>query len=177
MNGLYELDGIAPVVPEDGDFWIAPGAAVIGKVILEPGVSVWFNAVLRGDNEPIRIGAGSNIQEGAVLHTDPGRPLTVGPNVTVGHKAMLHGCEIGEGSLIGINAVILNGARIGKGCLIGAGALVTEDKEIPDGALVMGAPGKVVRQLDEGQRAALMASAEKYRANMRRFKAGMRLLG
>ena len=173
MTTLYALDGKSPVLPEDGDFWVAPGAAVIGNVILRAGASVWFNAVLRGDNELIEIGEGTNVQEATVMHTDPGCPLTIGANCTIGHKAMLHGCTIGEGSLIGMGATVLNRAVIGKGCLIGAGALITEGKVIPDGSLVMGSPGKVVRQLDDAAKAGLLASAAHYRANMRRFRAGL----
>ncbi|MGG7568228.1 gamma carbonic anhydrase family protein [Rhodovulum sp. DZ06] len=174
MSVLYELDGIAPKTPEDGDYWVAPGSAVIGNVVLESGTSVWFNCTIRGDNEEIRIGAGSNIQESTVMHTDPGCPIRIGKNVTVGHKAMLHGCEVGDGSLIGMGATVLNRAKIGKGCLIGAGALITEGKEIPDGSLVMGSPGKVVRQLDEAAMQGLLRSAEHYQANMRRFRAGLK---
>ncbi len=170
---LYALDGHRPELPEDGEVWIAPGAHVIGRVILHSGASVWFGSTLRGDNEPITVGAGTNIQENCVLHTDMGYPLTIAAECTVGHKAMLHGCTIGAGSLIGMGATVLNGARIGRGCLIGAGALVTEGKEIPDGALVMGAPGRVVRQLDDDVRAALIDSAHRYRANARRFAAGL----
>ncbi|MHA3977248.1 gamma carbonic anhydrase family protein [Halovulum sp. GXIMD14794] len=173
MTGLYDLEGISPHLPEDGDVWVAPGAAVIGDVVMESGSSVWFNAVLRGDNERIHLGQGSNIQECSVLHTDPGYPLTIGANCTIGHKAILHGCTIGDGALIGMGATVLNGAVIGAGSLIGAGALITEGKEIPPGSLVMGAPGRVVRELDESARQGLLASAEKYRANMRRFRAGM----
>lgn len=169
---IWELDGIAPQI--DPDTWIAPDANLIGRVVIEAGGSVWFGATLRGDNEEIRLGAGSNIQEGCVLHTDIGYPLVIGADCTIGHKAMLHGCTIGDGTLIGMGATILNGARIGRGCLIGAGALVTEGKAIPDGSLVMGAPGRVVRDLDEAARARLLASAEGYRANMRRFRAGLR---
>jgi carbonic anhydrase/acetyltransferase-like protein (isoleucine patch superfamily) len=143
-------------------------------VVVEAEASVWFGVVIRGDNEEIRIGAGSNVQENCVLHTDMGFPLVIGANCTIGHKAMLHGCTIGEGSLIGMGATILNGAKIGKGCLIGASALVTEGKEIPDGSLVMGAPGKVVRLLDDAARARLLLSAAGYRANARRFAAGLR---
>ncbi len=170
---IYALDGVAPDLPDDGDYWIAPGAHVMGDVRMAAGVSVWFGAVLRGDNEPLEIGEGTNIQENSVLHTDMGFPLTIGAHVTVGHKAMLHGCIIGEGSLIGMGATVLNGATIGRGCLIGAGALVTEGKEIPDGSLVMGAPGRVVRQLDEAAREKLLLSAQGYRMNMVRFKAGL----
>lgn len=172
---IYELDGIAPEIAED--CWIAPDANVIGRVVLERGASVWFGCTIRGDNEEIRVGQGSNVQENCVFHTDPGFPLSIGANCTVGHKAMLHGCTIGDGSLIGMGATVLNGAKIGRGCLIGAGALVTENKVIPDGSLVMGAPGKVVRQLDEAAQAGLLASAEHYRQNMRRFRAGLKAVG
>jgi carbonic anhydrase/acetyltransferase-like protein (isoleucine patch superfamily) len=173
MNGLYTLDGIAPVLPTGGDVWIAPGAAVIGQVTLGRGVGIWFNAVLRGDTEPIRIGDGSNVQEGSVLHTDAGYPLVVGRDCTIGHMAMLHGCTIGDTSLIGMAATVLNGARIGSQCLIGARSLVTEGKEIPDGTLVMGAPARVVRDLTPEERARLAGSARHYQANMRRFAAGL----
>lgn len=168
---IWTLDGIAPQVHPDT--WVAPDANLIGRVVLEEGASVWFGATLRGDNEEIRVGAGSNVQENCVLHTDMGFPLTIGANCTIGHKAMLHGCTIGDGSLIGMGATVLNGARIGRGCLIGAGALVTEGKEIPDGSLVMGAPGKVVRVLDMEAQARLLRSASGYQANMRRFRAGL----
>lgn len=170
---LYTLDGTAPHLPADGDFWIAPDANVIGNVVLDSGASVWFGATLRGDNERIHIGAGSNVQENCVMHTDMGFPLTVGANCTIGHKAMLHGCTIGDNSLIGMGATVLNGAKIGRNCLIGAGALITEGKEIPDGALVMGAPGKVVRQLDEAAIEGLRRSALGYQMNMRRFAKGL----
>ena len=171
---IYALDGHAPDIHPDT--WIAPGAHVMGKVVVEEGASIWFCATLRGDNEEIRVGRGSNVQENCVLHTDWGYPLVIGENVTIGHKAMLHGCTIGDGSLIGMGATILNGARIGKGCLIGAGALVTEGKVIPDGSLVMGAPGKVVRDLDQEAQARLLKSAAGYQANMRRFRAGLQPL-
>jgi carbonic anhydrase/acetyltransferase-like protein (isoleucine patch superfamily) len=169
---IYALDGILPDI--NASAWVAPDSNLIGKVVLEAEASVWFGATLRGDNEEIRVGAGSNVQENCVLHTDIGYPLVIGANCTIGHKAMLHGCIIGEGSLVGMGATILNGARIGKGCLIGAGALVTEGKEIPDGALVMGAPGKVVRMLDEAARDRLLLSAESYRTNAARFRRGLR---
>lgn len=171
---LYALNGHQPVLPPSGDFWVAPDANLIGRVVLEDAASVWFGCTLRGDNETIVVGHGSNIQENCVLHTDMGFPLTIGANCTIGHKAMLHGCTIGDGALIGMGATVLNGAKIGAGCLIGAGALVTENKVIPDGSLVMGAPGKVVRELDEAARAALLDSAARYRENMRRFRDGMR---
>lgn len=171
---IYTLDGIAPSFPETGDYWVAPDANLIGRVVLEAGASIWFGATLRGDNEEIRVGAGSNIQENCVLHTDMGYPLTIGANCTIGHRAMLHGCTIGEGSLIGMGATVLNGAKIGRGCLIGAGALISEGKDIPDGSLVMGAPGRVVRVLDADAQARLIQSAEGYQANMRRFRTGLR---
>jgi carbonic anhydrase/acetyltransferase-like protein (isoleucine patch superfamily) len=169
---IYAFDGVRPQI--DPSAWVADEATLIGKVVVEAEASVWFGVVIRGDNEEIRIGAGSNVQENCVLHTDMGFPLVIGANCTIGHKAMLHGCTIGEGSLIGMGATILNGAKIGKGCLIGACALVTEGKEIPDGSLVMGAPGKVVRVLDDAARARLLLSAAGYRANARRFAAGLR---
>ncbi len=151
------------------DSWTAPGAILIGKVRVQAQASVWFGAVLRGDNELIDIGEDSNVQDGAVLHTDPGSPLTLGRGVTIGHKAMLHGCCVGDYSLIGINAVILNGARIGKHCIIGANALIPEGREIPDGSLVIGSPGKVVRTLSEAQKRLLEASAAHYVANAQRY--------
>ncbi|WGV16740.1 gamma carbonic anhydrase family protein [Fuscovulum ytuae] len=169
---IYALDGVEPVV--DTEAWVAPDANIIGQVVLEAGASVWFGATLRGDNEEIRVGRGSNVQESSVLHTDMGYPLVIGADCTIGHKAMLHGCVIGDGTLIGMGATILNGARIGKGCLIGACALITEGKEIPDGSLVMGSPGKVVRLLDDAARARLLKSAAGYRANAVRFRAGLR---
>ncbi|MEO5621255.1 MAG: gamma carbonic anhydrase family protein [Cypionkella sp.] len=168
---IYALDDISPEIAASA--WIAETAVLIGKIVVEDEASIWFGAVLRGDNEEIRIGRGSNLQENSVLHTDMGYPLSIGANCTIGHKAMLHGCTIGEGSLIGMGATVLNGAKIGKGCLIGAGALITEGKEIPDGALVMGAPGKVVRMLDDAARARLIKSAEGYQANARRFAKGL----
>lgn len=168
---IYALDGIAPEL--DDESWIAPDANLIGKVRVAAGASVWFGCTLRGDNEYITVGQGSNVQENCVLHTDMGYPLTIGRDCTIGHKAMLHGCTIGDESLIGMGATVLNGAKIGKNCLIGAGALITEGKEIPDGSLVMGAPGKIVRQLDEAAIEALRKSAAGYQANAKRFRAGM----
>ena len=152
------------------DFFVADSATVLGKVKLENNVSIWFGAILRGDNELITVGENSNIQECAVLHTDPGIPCTIGKNVTVGHQAMLHGCTIGDNSLIGINAVVLNGAKIGSNCLIGANALITENKEIPDNSLVMGAPAKVVKELTPEQQTVLVQSAEHYVQRFKRFK-------
>jgi carbonic anhydrase/acetyltransferase-like protein (isoleucine patch superfamily) len=168
---IYTLDGIAPEI--DPTAWIAPEAVLVGKVVVEAEANIWFGAMIRGDNEEIRVGAGSNVQENSVLHTDMGFPLVIGANCTIGHKAMLHGCTIGDGTLIGMGATILNGAKIGKGCLIGACALITEGKEIPDGSLVMGAPGKVVRMLDAAARDRLLLSAAGYRANARRFARGL----
>jgi carbonic anhydrase/acetyltransferase-like protein (isoleucine patch superfamily) len=171
---LYVLDGIAPEIAEDT--WIAPDANLIGRIVVESAASVWFCATLRGDNEVITLGEGSNIQENCVLHTDIGYPLTIGKGCTIGHKVMLHGCTIGDNSLIGMGATVLNGAKIGNNCLIGAGALITEGKEIPDGSLVMGVPGKVVRSLDEAAIEGLRKSATGYQANMRRFRDGMTAL-
>lgn len=173
MTGLYDLGGVSPILSEDGDVWVAPGAALIGNVALESGASVWFNAVLRGDNERITVGPGSNVQDGCVLHTDPGYPLTIGVDCTIGHQAILHGCTLGDAVLIGMGATVLNGAVIGAGSLIGANALVTEGKEIPPGSLVMGAPAKVVRELDQAAQDGLRASAARYRENMRRFRSGL----
>lgn len=172
---IYALDGVAPEIAADA--WVAPDANVIGKVVLGAGASVWFGCTLRGDNEPIVVGTGSNIQENVVCHTDMGFPLTIGANVTVGHKAMLHGCTIEDGALIGMGATVLNGAVIGAGSLIGAGALVTEGKVIPPGSLVMGAPGKVVRALDEAARAKLIESAVHYSENAARYRAGLTPIG
>jgi carbonic anhydrase/acetyltransferase-like protein (isoleucine patch superfamily) len=149
--------------------WVAPNATLVGKVKLEQGASVWFGAVLRGDNELIHIGEQSNVQDGTVMHTDMGSPLTIGKGVTIGHNAMLHGCTVGDYSLIGINAVVLNGAKIGKYCIIGANTLIGEGKEIPDGSLVVGSPGKVVRELSEAQKSMLEASAAHYVHNAQRY--------
>ena len=173
---LYALDGVRPELPADGRAWVAPTAVLIGRVRLAVDASVWWHAVLRGDNELIDIGEGSNVQDGAVMHTDPGAPLVVGSGCTIGHQAILHGCILGENTLVGMGATILNHARIGANCLIGAGALITEGKEIPDFSLVKGAPGKVVRDLSEEEIARLLRSAESYRANMRRFRAGLRVV-
>ncbi len=171
---LYALEDIAPELADDS--WAAPDAALIGRVVLGAGASVWFGAVLRGDNEEIRVGQGSNVQDHCVLHTDMGFPLIIGADCTIGHKAILHGCIIGDETLVGMGATVLNGAVIGRNCLIGAGALITEGKEIPDGSLVLGAPGKVVRSLDAQGIDGLRASARGYQANMRRYRAGLREL-
>tara|TARA_R110002124_G_scaffold261224_3_gene427138 strand:- start:763 stop:1284 length:522 start_codon:yes stop_codon:yes gene_type:complete len=171
---LYALADVEPQVHADA--WIAPDANVIGNIVLDAGSSVWFGSTLRGDNEVIHVGPGSNVQENCVFHTDIGYPLTIGENCTIGHKVMLHGCTIGDNTLIGMGATILNGARIGRNCLIGAGALITEGKDIPDGSLVMGAPGKVVRQLDDKAIQALTASAQHYSENATRFGQDLRAL-
>jgi carbonic anhydrase/acetyltransferase-like protein (isoleucine patch superfamily) len=172
MN-VYNLGAVGPTLPAEGEYWIAPNAVVIGNVILKKNASIWFGATLRGDNDPITIGENSNVQDGSVLHTDTGSPLTIGSNVTVGHMVMLHGCTIGDGSLIGIGSIILNGAQIGKNCLIGAGSLITEGKVIPDNSLVVGAPAKVVRELSAKQVDSLAESARGYVANWRRYQAGL----
>jgi len=172
---LYELDGIAPRVAESA--WVADSAEVMGNVALGEDASIWFGAVLRGDNDPITIGTGTNVQDGSVLHADIGQPLTLGDRVTVGHKVMLHGCTIGDESLIGIGAVVLNGARIGRHCLVGAGALVTEGKEFPDGSMILGSPARVVRQLTPEQIEGLRRSAQGYVENARRFRAGLHRIG
>jgi carbonic anhydrase/acetyltransferase-like protein (isoleucine patch superfamily) len=172
---IYELDQVAPRIAESA--WVADSAQVMGNVELAEDSSVWFGAVVRGDTEVIRIGRGSNIQDGSVLHADIGKPLTVGENVTVGHQVMLHGCTIGDNALIGIGAVVLNGAKIGKGCIVGAGSLVTEGKEFPDGSMIMGSPAKVVRELTEQQQAALKMSAVHYIENARRFQRGLKKMG
>lgn len=170
----YSLAGKEVTLVGDGHF-IAPNAAVIGNVTLQENCSIWFSCVLRGDAERIEVGAGSNIQDGTVMHADPGFPMVVGKNVTVGHNAMLHGCTIGDGSLVGINAVVLNGAKVGKGCLIGANALVTEGMVIPDGSLVLGSPAKIKTQLSEQQQLALQHNADHYVGNAARFVAGLEL--
>ncbi len=172
---IYALDGVAPELA--ADTWVAPDANLIGQVVLEPGASVWFSTTMRADHEEIRVGEGSNVQENCVAHVDPGFPVVIGRNCTIGHKVMLHGCTIGDGSLIGMGAIVLNGAKIGRNCLIGAGALITENKVIPDGALVMGSPGKVVRQLDDRAMQMLAVSAQHYRDNMRRFRDGLKVVG
>lgn len=171
---IYKLDDVAPRVASSA--WVADSARVIGDVTLGEDSSVWFGTVVRGDTATITIGSGTNIQDGSVLHADVGKPLTIGDHVTVGHKVMLHGCTVGDGSLIGIGAVVLNGARIGKHCLVGAGSLVTEGKEFPDGSMILGSPAKVVRSLTPEQIAALEASAQHYMDNARRYYAGLRKL-
>ena len=170
---IYDLGDRKAEMKGDDQF-VADNATLIGSVVMENNASVWFNAVVRADNDVITIGENSNVQDGSVLHTDHGFPLTIGKNVTIGHKVMLHGCDIGEGSLIGINAVVLNGAKIGKNCLIGANSLISEGKVIPDGSLVMGSPGKVVKQLSDDQKKGLEMSALHYVQNFKRYKTDLK---
>jgi carbonic anhydrase/acetyltransferase-like protein (isoleucine patch superfamily) len=172
---IYKLGEHAPTIHES--VFVADTATIVGKVTLEENASVWFGAAIRGDNEPIVIGLGSNVQEGAVLHTDPGRPLTIGRDVTIGHQAMLHGCTVGDGSLIGIQAVVLNGAVIGRNCLVGAGSVVTENKTFPDRSLVLGAPARVVRALTDAEVEGLAQSAVTYVARRDLFKAQLVRIG
>jgi carbonic anhydrase/acetyltransferase-like protein (isoleucine patch superfamily) len=166
---LYELDGIGVETPGENRYWVAPNAVLIGRVVLEEDASV-----IRGDNEPIRIGARSNVQEACVLHTDPGFPLTIGADCTIGHMVMLHGCTIGRGSLIGIGSIILNGAKIGEECLIGANTLIAEGKDIPPRSMVLGSPGKIVRQLTDEDVARFSGAAGRYVKNWKRFAAGLK---
>ena len=170
---LYTLDGIAPRTPAAGSFWVAPNATVIGNVEIGENASIWFGVVVRGDLDVIRIGAGCNIQDGAVLHTDPGLPLTLGVDCTVGHTAMVHGCTVGRGSLIGIGAIVLNGASIGEECLVGAGTLIAEGKTYPARSLILGAPGRVVRQLTEDDIARMRRTALGYQQRWKRYVAGL----
>ena len=172
---VYALNDTVPQLHETA--WVADSATVIGNVRLDAEASVWYGAVVRGDNELITVGRGSNVQDGSVLHTDHGFPLTLGEGVTVGHQVTLHGCSIGDGSLVGIQAVVLNGARIGRNCLVGAGALVTEGKEVPDNSLIMGSPAKVVRELTPEQSQRLRQSAQNYIANAARHRDGLRRIG
>jgi carbonic anhydrase/acetyltransferase-like protein (isoleucine patch superfamily) len=169
---VYQLDTLMPRIADTA--WVADSAQVIGNVELADDASVWFGVIMRGDNEPMRVGRGSNIQDGSMVHSDPGFPVTLGENVTIGHHVMLHGCTIGDGSLIGIKSVVMNGAKIGRNCLVGAGSLVTEGKEFPDGSMIMGAPAKVVRELTPEQIAGLQRAAAHYVANAQRFKAGLK---
>ncbi len=170
---IYELDGIAPELPEGGDYWVAPDAHVIGRVKLGSEVGVWFGAVIRGDNEPIVVGARTNIQEGATLHTDPGFPMTIGEGCTIGHQAIVHSCTLGDNVLVGMGATILNGAKIGANSLVGANALVTEGKEFPDNSLIVGSPARAIRTLDEAAAAGLRASAANYSERWKQFAKGM----
>lgn len=170
---LYNLDGVGVITPPNGLFWVAPNAVVLGKVKLEEDSSVWFGAVLRGDNELISIGARSNVQDGSVLHTDPGFPLTIGNDCTIGHMVMLHGCTIGRGSLIGIGSIILNGAEIGEECVIGANTLIPEGKVIPPRSMVLGSPGKVVRQLSDEEIQRFGRGAKRYVDKWKQFASGL----
>ncbi|WP_439113551.1 gamma carbonic anhydrase family protein [Hydrogenophaga sp.] len=171
---IYELDGLAPRMAESA--WVADNAQVMGDVVLGEDSSVWFGTTVRGDTETITIGRGSNVQDGSVLHADVGMPLTIGDFVTVGHQVMLHGCTVGDGSLIGIGAIVLNGARIGKNCLVGAGSLVTEGKEFPDGSMIMGSPARVVKSLTPEQMEGLRQSAQHYIENAQRYRKGLNKL-
>ena len=174
---LYALDDRTPTLPAEDRYWVAPDANVIGKVILGEDVGIWFGATLRGDNEPIIVGARSNIQEGTVVHTDPGKPVIIGEGCTIGHSAIIHGCTIGNNSLIGMGATVLNGAVIGNNCLVGANALVTEGKVFPDNSLIVGSPAKAIRTLDAEAIEGLKRSAESYVRNWQRFKKGLKPIG
>jgi carbonic anhydrase/acetyltransferase-like protein (isoleucine patch superfamily) len=169
----YRLGDKAPELPGDGEYWIAPNAQVMGNVVLKKNASVWFGAVLRGDNDPIILGENSNVQDNSVLHTDYGSPLVIGANVTIGHMVMMHGCTIGDGALIGIGAIVLNGAKIGKNCLVGAGSVIPEGKEFPDNVMILGTPGRVVRELALDQAARIGFGAQHYVDNWKRFRAGL----
>jgi carbonic anhydrase/acetyltransferase-like protein (isoleucine patch superfamily) len=170
---LYSLDGIVPQVPANGRYWVAPDAHVIGNVVLEEDASVWFGTTIRGDNERIVVGSGTNIQEGCMLHTDPGFPLTIGPHCTIGHHVILHGCTIAEESLIGMGATILNGARIARHCLVGAKALVTEGKQFPENSLIVGAPARAARTLDDAAIARMRVTSAHYVQNWQRYRRGL----
>lgn len=170
---IYALEGARPVLPAKDRFWVAPDAHVIGRVTLGVEVGIWFGAVLRGDNEPITLGDRTNVQEHALLHTDPGCPVVIGAGCTIGHHAIVHGASVGENSLVGMGATILNGARIGANCLVGANALVTERKEFPDGSLIVGAPAKAIRTLDAAAIALIRESADHYVDKWRRYVAGL----
>lgn len=172
---VFQLDELVPQIHPDA--WVAEAAQVIGRVQLDAWASVWFNVTLRGDNDLIHLCEGSNVQEGAVLHTDPGCPLVVGPNCVIGHQAMLHGCQIGEGTLVGMQAIILNRAKIGRGCLIGAGALIPEDRVIPDRSVVLGAPGKIVRQVTDEEAAQFIRNAQNYAKRAQHFRTHLKRIG
>jgi carbonic anhydrase/acetyltransferase-like protein (isoleucine patch superfamily) len=174
---IYELDGQRPDLPAEGRYWVAPSAAVIGKVRLKAECSVWFGAVLRGDNEWIELGERSQIQDNSTLHTDIGFPIAIGPDCVIGHNVILHGCTIGARVLIGMGAIVLNGARIGDGCLVGAGALVTEGKSFPEKSLIVGAPARAIRTLDEEAATAIAAGADFYVRNFKRYAKGMKAIG
>lgn len=174
---IYELDGEKPEFPADGLYWVADTAAVIGKVKLHTNVSIWYGSVLRGDNELIEINTRSQIQDNATLHTDPGFPLTIGRDCVIGHNVVLHGCTIGDGSLIGMGAIVLNGVEIGANCLVGAGALLTEGKTFPDNSMILGAPARAVRATDDQMRAMIARAADVYVKRWKRYAAGLKRLG
>jgi carbonic anhydrase/acetyltransferase-like protein (isoleucine patch superfamily) len=174
---IYELDGQGPELPADGNYFIADTATVIGKVRLLASASVWFGAVLRGDNEWIEIGEGSNVQDNSTCHTDPGFPLTIGKNCTVGHNVILHGCTIEDGALVGMGSIVMNGAKIGRGCVVGAGAVITEGKEFPEYSLIIGAPARVIRTLEPAQIEKMGGAARSYMRNGPRFKKGLKKIG
>jgi carbonic anhydrase/acetyltransferase-like protein (isoleucine patch superfamily) len=174
---IYELDGHRPELPAEGRFWIAPSASVIGKVRMKLDTSVWFGAVLRGDNEWIELGERSQIQDNATLHTDPGYPMVIGPDCVIGHNVILHGCTIGAKSLVGMGAIMLNGSRIGENCLVGAGALITEDKSFPDGSLIVGAPARAIRSLDDETRQRIAQVADVYVRRFKQYAKGLKLIG
>jgi carbonic anhydrase/acetyltransferase-like protein (isoleucine patch superfamily) len=174
---IYELDGHRPELPEAGRYWIAPNASVIGKVRMKLDTSVWFGAVLRGDNEWIELGERSQIQDNATLHTDPGYPMVIGPDCVIGHNVILHGCTIGAKSLVGMGAIMLNGSRIGENCLVGAGALITEDKTFPDGSLIVGAPARAIRTLDDETKKRIAAGADVYVRRFKQYAKGLKPVG
>lgn len=174
---IYELNTKRPTLPESGAFWVAPDAHLIAQVEISEDVGIWFGAVLRGDNEPIKIGRGSNVQEGVMIHTDPGFPVTVGESCTIGHHAIIHGCTLGNNTLVGMGATILNGAVIGDNCLIGANALITEGKTFPDGSLIVGAPAKAIRTLDAATIEGLTKTARKYVDNLNTYRVGLKVVG
>ncbi len=171
--GLYSLDGVNVTTPGEGRFWVADNAIVLGNVHIGENASIWFNTVARGDSDRIEIGAGSNVQDGCVLHADPGFPMIIEENCTIGHMVMLHGCRVGRGSLIGIGSIILNGAVIGEECLIGSHSLIPEGKVIPPRSVVMGSPGKIVREATEADLRRMKGGTEHYQKNWRRFAAGL----
>jgi carbonic anhydrase/acetyltransferase-like protein (isoleucine patch superfamily) len=174
---IYELDGLAPEFPAEGEYWVAETAVLIGRVRLRREASVWFGAVLRGDNEWIEVGEGSQIQDNATLHTDPGFPMVIGANCVIGHKVMLHGCAIGDNSLVGMGAIMLNGSKIGKNCLVGAGALVTENKTFPDNSMIVGAPARAIRTLDEKAIAGIRRGADHYVKRWKQYAKGLKKIG
>jgi len=174
---IYELDGQKPDLPEQGRYWVAPSAAVIGRVRLNTDCSIWFGAVLRGDNEWIELGERSQIQDNAMLHTDPGFPITIGPGCVIGHNVILHGCTIGAHTLIGMGAIVLNGARIGANCIVGAGAIITEGKSFPEKSLIVGTPARAIRTLDDTAAVGIADGAEFYVGNFKRYAKGLKPIG